>query len=79
MQLGADPLLRGRVMSLYMLVFLGGTTVGSLITGAIAETYGVRAALVVGGGAVVLAAGGLAALRAWRYRSAPVVAGAGRS
>jgi MFS family permease len=79
MQLGADPLLRGRVMSLYMLVFLGGTTVGSLVVGAIAEAHGVRAALVVGGSAVVLAAGGLAAVRAWRYRPAPVVVGAGRS
>jgi MFS family permease len=79
MQLGADPLLRGRVMSLYMLVFLGGATVGSLITGAIAEVYGVRAALVVGGGAVVLAAAVLGAVRAWRYRHARVVAGAGRS
>jgi MFS family permease len=79
MQLGADPLLRGRVMSLYMLVFLGGATVGSLITGAIAEAYGVRAALAVGGGAVVLAAGVLALVRAWRYRPVRVVSGAARS
>jgi predicted MFS family arabinose efflux permease len=79
MQLGADPLLRGRVMSLYMLVFLGGVPVGSLITGAIAEAHGVRTALVVGGGTVVLTAGVLAAVRAWRYRGIPVVAEAGPS
>jgi MFS family permease len=79
MQLGADPLLRGRVMALYMLVFLGGVPVGSLIIGVIAEAHGVRAALVVGGGSVVVTAGVLAAVRAWRYRGAPVVAEAGPS
>jgi MFS family permease len=76
-QLGADPLLRGRVMSVYILVFLGGTTVGSLLIGAISEAYGVRAALGVGGVSVLVAAGVLASARAWRHarRPAPELVG----
>jgi predicted MFS family arabinose efflux permease len=70
-QLGADPLLRGRVMSVYILVFLGGTTVGSLLIGAISEAYGVRAALGVGGVSVLVAAGVLASARAWRHARRP--------
>jgi predicted MFS family arabinose efflux permease len=70
-QLGADPLLRGRVMSLYILVFLGGTTIGSLVTGAISEAFGVRVALVFGGATVLLAATVLASVRAWRNTRRP--------
>jgi MFS family permease len=77
-QLGADPMLRGRVMSLYTLVFLGGTTIGSLVVGGISEAYGVRTALVVSGSAVVLAAVVLAAARARRHRRpAPALVGSG--
>ena len=76
MQLGAAPGLRGRVMALYMLVFMGGTAVGAPIMGAICEAYGVRTGLVVGGAATVLTAGGLAAFRAWRYRPGLDEAGA---
>jgi MFS family permease len=68
MQLGAEPGLRGRVMALYMLVFMGGTAVGAPIMGAICEAYGVRTGLVIGGAATVVTAAGLAALRAWTYR-----------
>jgi predicted MFS family arabinose efflux permease len=68
MQLGADPALRGRVMALYMLVFMGGTAVGAPIMGAICEAYGVRSGLVLGGAATLVAAAVLAAARAWRYR-----------
>jgi MFS family permease len=70
-QLGADPVLRGRVMSLYMLVFLGGATVGSLVVGAISEAFGVRAALGVGGVSVLVAAVVLASVRAWRHARRP--------
>ena len=77
-QLGADPLLRGRVMSLYILVFLGGTTVGSLLTGAISEAFGVRAALVFGGTTVLLAATVLASVRAWRHAHRPAAELVGR-
>jgi MFS family permease len=77
-QLGADPMLRGRVMALYTLVFLGGTTIGSLVVGGISEAYGVRTALVVSGSAVVVAAAVLAAARARRHRrAAPALVGSG--
>jgi MFS family permease len=41
-QLWVDPELRGRVMGLYMLVFVGGTTIGSPIVGAITNEFGAR-------------------------------------
>jgi MFS family permease len=41
-QLWVDPEFRGRVMGLYMLVFIGGTTIGSPIVGAITTEFGPR-------------------------------------
>ncbi len=55
-QLGADPALRGRVMALYVLVFLGGTPIGSPLIGALAEVLGPRSSLLVGGVVTALAA-----------------------
>jgi len=43
-------------MSLYMLVFMGGTPVGSLIVGAITDRWGAPVALVLTGTVCVLAA-----------------------
>jgi MFS family permease len=63
-QLASDPELRGRVMSLYMLVFMGGTPVGSLIVGAITDRWGAPVALVLTGTVCVLAAGVAAVLAA---------------
>jgi len=63
-QLASDPELRGRVMSLYMLVFMGGTPVGSLIVGAITDRWGAPVALVLTGTICVLAAGVAAVLAA---------------
>ncbi|HYN74144.1 MAG TPA: MFS transporter [Nakamurella sp.] len=80
-QLASDPELRGRVMSLYMLVFMGGTPVGSLIVGAITDRWGAPIALVLTGTVCVVAAGAAAVLAA---RSAGLAlrvdrsAGAGR-
>lgn len=62
-QLGTPAHLRGRVMALYMLVFLGGTPLGSLIVGPISERYGPRAGLLLGGVAVLAAAITLAVAR----------------
>jgi MFS family permease len=47
-QLGTTADMRGRVMGLYMLVFLGGAPVGSLLAGWIAEVYGPRMSMVAG-------------------------------
>ena len=44
-QLAVDPELRGRVMGLYMLVFIGGTPIGAPIIGAITSHYGARAGM----------------------------------
>src|SRR6202042_541717 len=44
-QLGAAPDMRGRVMGLYMLGFLGGAPLGSLMVGWLAEQFGPRMSL----------------------------------
>ena len=49
MQLGTTSAMRGRVMGLYMLVFLGGTPIGSPLAGWVAEVFGPRMVLVSGG------------------------------
>jgi MFS family permease len=53
-QLSVEPAVRGRVMGLYILLFLGGTPVGAPLLGLLAEEFGGRAPLLVGG-AVALA------------------------
>lgn len=55
-QLGVDAALRGRVMGLYMLVFMGGTPLGGPLVGWIAEQFGPRAALFFGGAVSAAAA-----------------------
>ena len=44
-QLETDPSMRGRVMSLYMMVFTGGTPIGGPIVGWITEQFGPRIGL----------------------------------
>jgi len=48
-QLSVDPELRGRVMGLYMLVFVGGTPFGAPVIGAITSHYGARTGMLVCG------------------------------
>src|SRR6202011_2402115 len=55
-QLTASPEMRGRVMALYVVAFMGSTPIGGPIVGFIGQTLGGRAALAVGGVATVLAA-----------------------
>jgi MFS family permease len=52
--------MRARVVSIYMMAFLGVSPLGALIAGALAESIGAPAALGVGGGLALLAA-----LRYW--------------
>ena len=54
LQLGTVPEMRGRVMALYVLVFLGGSPVGGPLIGALAQVLGPRSGLLVGGAASVL-------------------------
>ena len=71
-QLAVDPELRGRVMGLYMLVFIGGTPVGAPIVGAVTGHYGARAGMLLCGAVPLLAATvTAAALSARRRRSYP--------
>lgn len=63
LQLEVPDTLRGRVMSLYTLLFLGTTPIGGLVTGLLAEYYGIRWAL--GIEAAICAAGVAAASIYW--------------
>ncbi|MCZ7414877.1 MULTISPECIES: MFS transporter [unclassified Streptomyces] len=56
-QLATDSAMRGRVMSLFMMVFVGGTPIGGPVMGWITDTYGPRVGLLAGGLVSVLAAG----------------------
>ena len=56
LQIAVDPAMRGRVMALYSVVFLGSTPIGAPLVGWLAEVAGPRAGLVVGGVAAVAAA-----------------------
>ncbi|HWU47633.1 MAG TPA: MFS transporter [Humibacter sp.] len=55
-QLSTDPVVRGRVMAIYMAIFMGGTPIGAPIVGWVADTFGARWGLAVGAGAGFLAA-----------------------
>jgi len=65
-QLAVDPELRGRVMGLYMLAFIGGTPFGAPVIGTITSHYGARAGMLVCGAVPVLAACVVAAALARR-------------
>ena len=49
MQLHTTPGMRGRVMALYMMIFMGGSPLGSPFIGWVGETFGARWTLVLGG------------------------------
>jgi predicted MFS family arabinose efflux permease len=53
LQAEANPRLRGRTVSLYMLAMRGGVSLGSLLTGAAVSFMGVRYALVINGSIAV--------------------------
>ena len=67
LQLSTDPVMRGRVMALFLAIALGGTPLGAPIVGWVADKFGPRWSLGVG------AAGGLGAALIglhylWTYR-----------
>ncbi|GGY24671.1 MFS transporter [Streptomyces omiyaensis] len=75
-QMATDPVMRGRVMSLYMMVFAGGTPIGAPLMGWVTDTYGARAGFAAGGlvslaaaaaiGLVLARIGNLRVAMAWR-------------
>ena len=58
LQLDAEPAMRGRVMALYSVVFLGSTPIGGPLVGWLSEFAGPRAGLVLAGIAAFAAAAG---------------------
>jgi len=83
-QLGTAADMRGRVMGLYMLVFLGGTPIGSPLVGWIAETFGPRMSMISGGvvsgvatvavAALLARSAGVRARSAWAARGGGLLA-----
>ena len=55
-QSNTDSALRGRVMGIYLMIFMGGTPIGSPLIGFLAGQYGIRATILFCGVVVVLAA-----------------------
>lgn len=55
-QTHSDPAVRGRVMGIYLLIFMGGTPFGSLLIGWMTETLGVRETIAACGGISLTAA-----------------------
>ncbi len=69
-QLGVEPQMRGRILALYFMCFMGGTPVGAPLIGWISERFGAPWGL-IGGGAVcvvVAAAAGAVLARGRRVR-----------
>ncbi len=73
LQLTSEPEMRGRVMALYAMAFLGTTPIGAPLVGAIAQWTDPRVALLAGSASAVAAAGVLL----WHHQSAQRSAGAG--
>ena len=64
LQVNAANAMRGRVMALWSIVFLGSTPIGGPITGLLVRGLGVRWAIAIGGiAAIATATGAVIALR----------------
>ncbi len=63
LQLKVPDALRGRVMSLYFMLFAGSTPIGGLLLGAASDTFGVPAALLLCAALCLLGVGGAALYR----------------
>jgi MFS family permease len=69
LQLGAAPAIRGRVMALWSVVYLGSTPIGGPLVGWVSEHGGARAGVVVG--ALATLATGIALLRSAAREARP--------
>jgi MFS family permease len=63
-QLSTEPQIRGRVMGLYLLVFMGGAPLGSPLVGWAAQQFGPRVSLIAGGLISAAAAGAIGVMLA---------------
>ena len=66
LQLASDPALRGRVMALYGLLFMGSTPIGGPLLGWVSERWGPRTGLALGGAITLVAAAAVSGVRARR-------------
>ncbi|MEV6326194.1 MFS transporter [Streptomyces sp. NPDC051909] len=76
-QMATDPAMRGRVMSLYMMVFAGGTPIGAPLLGWVTDTFGPRTGFATGGlvslaaaaaiGLILARVGGLRLSMRWHH------------
>jgi hypothetical protein len=57
LQLHSSAAYRGRIMALWVFVYIGTTPIGSILTGWVTEVGGPRVALLVGSGSCFVAAG----------------------
>ena len=73
-QLTAAPEMRGRVMALYAIAFLGSTPIGGPIIGWISQHYGPRFGFAIGGVATIVAT----AFAGWSLVQARSGRGSGR-
>jgi MFS family permease len=64
MQLSVPPWMRGRLMGLYMLVFAGSSPIGAPLLGWLAEVFGPRSGLIIGGVVSLTAVVGVVAVMA---------------
>jgi predicted MFS family arabinose efflux permease len=62
MQMHSDPAIRGRVMGIYLFVFMSGTPFGSVGIGYLVEAIGVRESVAICGGISLI---GMVAI--WMY------------
>ncbi len=67
LQLQSIPVMRGRVMALYSILFLGSTPIGGPLTGWIAQAFGTRWSIAMGAAAAL--ASGVAGLYVLRRRA----------
>jgi predicted MFS family arabinose efflux permease len=72
-QLRSDPSMRGRVLALQAMVFLGSTPIGGPILGYVCQHFGARFGVVIGGvSAIVAGVYGIHAVRAKDERTSAV-------
>jgi MFS family permease len=68
-QLRSDPSMRGRVLALQAMVFLGSTPIGGPILGYVCQHFGARCGVAIGGVAAIAA--GIYGMRAVRVQDEP--------
>lgn len=64
-QISVDPVMRGRVMALYMAIFMGGTPIGSPMIGWVGDAFGARWTIAIG---TIMVGLSLVAVAIWVHR-----------